>query len=147
MNITKKGAILLGGLGLVSGIAGTVAMQTHAANTAIVSPLTTSTTPATADLRPHGHAPLGGDGNITAINGTTITMQEEADEGGASYTVDASKATVTNNGASATLQDLKIGDKIFVQGTTSGTNVAATSISVGHPGGQRHGGMPTVQSN
>jgi hypothetical protein len=140
MNITKKGAVLLSTLGLIGGIAGTVAMQTHAADAATTAATTTSTTSATTtgttQTRPHGHAPLGGDGNVTAINGTTITMQEEANEGGASYTVDASKATVTNNGAAAALSDIKVGDKIFVQGTTNGTNVTATSLSLGHPGGR-----------
>ncbi len=86
-----------------------------------------------------GHAPLGNDGNITAINGTTITMSEEADEGGASYTVNAAGAAVTNNGAAAQLSDLKVGDKIFVNGTVSGTNVTATQISTGM-GGHGFGG-------
>jgi hypothetical protein len=70
-------------------------------------------------------------------------MQEEAEEGGASYTIDATSATVTNNGAAATIADIKVGDKIFVQGTTSGNDVTATSISLGHPekGGHRKGGV------
>jgi hypothetical protein len=78
---------------------------------------------------------LGGDGVVSSITGTTIVVGEESDEGGASYTIDASKATITNNGAAATLADVKVGAKIFVQGTTSGTNVVATSISVGGHGG------------
>jgi len=160
MNFTKIGAIMLISLGLISGVAATVAMQTHAQdNTAAaidntISPAqaadtTTTTNSAATEPKTRGHAPLGGDGNITAISGTTITMQEEADEGGASYTVDASQATVTNNGATADLSALKVGDKIFVQGTTSGTNVTATSISLGFGGcrGQKVNGTvpPTVQ--
>jgi hypothetical protein len=82
----------------------------------------------------HKHAPMGGDGNITAVNGTTITMTEESDEGGASYTIDASKATFDINGTTGSISSLKVGDKIFVQGTTNGTSVAATSVSVGHHG-------------
>lgn len=136
MNISKKAAVLLTGFGLVAGSAGAIAFQTHAQAAAATSPATTAAE-AVEPQHAHNHAPLGGDGNITAINGTTITMQEESDEAGASYTIDASKATVTNNGAAAALTDLKVGDKIFVQGTTSGTNVAATSISLGHPGGPR----------
>jgi len=85
--------------------------------------------------RPHGHMPLGQDGNVTAISGTTITMQEEADEGAAIYTVDASAATFQKDGASAAIGDIKVGDKIFVQGTVSGTSVSATSVSLGHPQG------------
>ena len=85
----------------------------------------------------HGHAPLGGDGVVSSISGSTIVVGEESDEGGALYTVDASKATVTNNGASASLSDIKVGAKIFVEGRVNGTSVVATSISLGHHG---HGG-------
>ncbi len=83
----------------------------------------------------HGHAPLGGDGVVSSINGTTIVMTEETNEGGAAYTVDASSATVTKDGAASTLSSIAVGDKIFVQGTVNGTNVAATSIADGHRGG------------
>jgi hypothetical protein len=115
-----------------------------------VTPATTSVTSQTAVDTPeagdvadvpgvaekgHGHAPLGGDGVVSSITGTTIVVGEESDEGGASYTIDASKATITNNGAAATLADVKVGAKIFVQGVTTGTNVVATSISVGGHGG------------
>ena len=79
------------------------------------------------------HAPLGGDGVVSSISGTTIVVAEESDEGAGTYTVDAAKAAITNNGAIATLADIKVGAKIFVQGTVTGTNVAATSISLGHP--------------
>jgi hypothetical protein len=61
-------------------------------------------------------------------------MAEETDEGGATYTVDASNATVTNNGVAAQLSSLKVGDKIFVKGTVNGTNVVASSVSLGHGG-------------
>lgn len=136
---------LLAGMG--AGIASFASAQSTAPSTATVSTVATgAATPTTPVVDPtdstgtpdvgkaHGHAPMGGDGNITAINGTTISMQEESDEGGATYTIDASNATVTNNGAASSLSNLKAGDKIFVQGQTSGTNVVATSISLGHPG-------------
>ena len=146
MKIKNTTAVALIGLGIISGIAGTVAMQVRAADTtttpavttsapttdttaATQSPETTEANPTATDTtKPKGHAPLGGDGNITAINGTSITMQEETDEGGASYTVDASKV--------GDITKLKVGDKVFVKGTTDGTNVAATSISLGHPNGK-----------
>jgi hypothetical protein len=144
-------SLLAGGMALVGMIGGTAFMasaQTSATTT--VTPATTSVTSQTtvdtpeagdvADVpgvaeKAHGHAPLGGDGVVASITGTTIVIAEESDEGSASYTIDASKATVTNNGAAATLADVKVGAKIFVQGTTSGTNVVATSISVGGHGG------------
>ena len=90
------------------------------------------------------HAPLGQDGNVTAINGNTITMQEESDEGGASYTVDAGSATVTKDGAASNLAAIKVGDKIFVKGTVTGGNVTATAIADGHGhGGWNHKGPKT----
>ncbi len=145
MNITKKGAVLLSALGLIGGVGATAAVQTYAqTSTPPAATTTAGTTTAATDgtatqTRPQGHAPLGGDGNITAINGNTIIMQEESDEGGASYTIDAGSATVTSNGAASAISALKVGDKIFVQGTTNGTTVTAASISVGHPGGRGHG--------
>ncbi len=168
MQNIKQNAMLLVGLGLISGIAGAIAIQTHAADATAGSVTTANPTAAvisqtgdtdtaagattgtatTPDAKTKSHAPLGGDGAVTAIDGTTITMQEEADEGGAIYTVNAGNATITNNGAAADLSALKVGDKIFVQGTTSGTNVTATSISLGRFGckGQKSGSAlaPTV---
>lgn len=135
-------------VGMIGGTAFMASAQTSSTTT--VTPATTSVTTQTAVDTPepgdvadvpgvaeksHGHAPLGGDGVVSSITGTTIVVGEESDEGGASYTIDASKATVTNNGVAGTLADVKVGEKIFVQGTTSGTNVAATSISVGGRGG------------
>src|SRR5581483_12201451 len=142
--LRNKVSLLAGGMmlvGLVAGVAtmasaqsatttNTPASVTSPANTAqnAVDTPESSNDPAdstTGSQTPH-HAPLGGDGVVSSISGTTIVMGEESDEGGASYTVDASKATVTNNGAAATLADIKVGDKIFVQGTVSGTSVSAT---------------------
>jgi hypothetical protein len=90
--------------------------------------------PAPTAMHPHGHAPLGGDGIVASISGTTLTMTEESDEGGATYTVDASSATVSKDGASASLSSIAVGDKIFVKGTVSGTSVVATTINDGHGG-------------
>jgi hypothetical protein len=139
MNILKNNlgiAIVALGLMLAGGaVAGATAIAS--AETA-----TTSTGSAVQSAVPkmHGHSPLGGDGIVASISGTTIVMTEESDEGGASYTIDASKASVTNNGAAGSISDINVGEKIFVQGTVSGTNVAATSISVGHPGEWMHKG-------
>jgi hypothetical protein len=144
-------AALMAGLGV--GIAGLASAQTAAVvatpnSTSSVSASTSTDLPEAGDTadssssatKTSHHAPLGGDGVVSAINGTTITMSEESDEGAASYTVDASKATITGTaGASATLADIKVGDKIFVQGTVNGTSVAATSISLGHPGWHNDG--------
>jgi|SRR5581483_1190823 len=106
-----------------------------------------------------GHRPLGGDGIVSSINGSTIVMGEESDEGSASYTVDASNATITNHGVAAQISDIKAGDKIFVEGAVTGDTVKATSISLGHPNFRGHedgtndgetnddGGSPSTSSN
>jgi hypothetical protein len=67
------------------------------------------------------------------VNGTTITLQEEADEGSTVYTVDASNATVMKDGASSQLSGVAVGDKIFVDGTVNGSTVTATRIMDGRP--------------
>ncbi len=86
---------------------------------------------------------MGNDGSVTAIDGTTITMQEEAVEGGASYTVDTSGATFVKTGATGTIADIKVGDKIFVDGSVTGTTVVATKVMDGRgrggPDGFWHG--------
>ena len=144
-------ALVTGGMALVGLVAGVATMASAQTTTTTNTPAVVTSSSTTVDTpesandpvdaptasETHGHAPMGGDGVVSSINGTTIIMSEEANEGNASYTVDASKATVTNKGAAATLADIKVGDKIFVQGAVSGTSVAATSVSLGHP---NHGG-------
>jgi hypothetical protein len=130
--------------GLVAGFATMAGAQSTATTAPATSTATVTTqsidtpekgdTPDATGTESHKHAPLGGDGVVSSVSGTTIIVGEESDEGGATYTVDASKATFTNNGATASISDIKAGQKIFVQGTTSGTNVSATSISIGHKG-------------
>jgi hypothetical protein len=128
---------MIGGTALMASAQSTPAVvtTTTAAASAVDTPESaTDQADTTSGTDTHGHAPLGGDGVVASITGTTIVIGEEANEGNASYTIDASKAIVTNNGVAGTLSDIKVGTKIFVQGVTTGTNVAATSISIGHPG-------------
>lgn len=78
-------------------------------------------------------------GTVSAISGTTITVvrpgeNERNDNGNkkqVTYTVDASKATVTKAGAASSLSAIVVGDKVMIQGTMSGTTVVADSIRVG----------------
>lgn len=133
------GALLLGGAAMgVTTIAS--AQSATTSNTPVVTSTgsTSDTQSGQTGERHRGHAPIGGDGIVSSVNGNTIIMAEEADEGSASYTVDASNASISVNGTAGTIASIQAGQKIFVQGTVNGTTVAATSISVGHPGG--HGG-------
>jgi hypothetical protein len=153
INITmlknKSAVFLAGGMALAGLLAGVATIASAQTATTTASPVNTSVktqtvdtpepgdvadVPGVAEQATHAHSPLGGDGVVSSISGNTIIVSEESNEGGASYTVDASKASVTNNGATASLTDIEVGAKIFVQGTTSGTNVSATSISIGHRG-------------
>ena len=140
--------LVAGGMALVGLVAGVATIAgAQSATVTTTSPTNTTTvqnqtvdTPEQGDVvdatesKTKSHAPLGADGVVSSINGTTIVMSEESDEGSGSYTIDGSKATITNNGSGATISDIKVGQKIFVEGQTTGTNVAATSISVGHHG-------------
>ncbi|HTY39965.1 MAG TPA: DUF5666 domain-containing protein [Candidatus Paceibacterota bacterium] len=73
-------------------------------------------------------------GSVTAINGTTLTINSPAGPSGGTattYTVDASNATVEKGGSASTLSAIAVGDNVMVQGTVSGTNVTATTIRDG----------------
>ena len=73
-------------------------------------------------------------GSVTAVSGNMITVQSKwpaphaASQTPTTYTVDASNATVTKNGASSTVSAISTGDMVIARGTVSGTNVAATAI-------------------
>ena len=137
------------------GIVGSAAFAQTASSQATTAPVSVAqkvvdpvdTQGDAAEPKTHGHRPLGGDGVVAAITGTTLTMAEESDEGSASYTVDASKATISKDGVAATLSDIKVGDKVFVDGTTSGTTVVATTVSLGHPGDRGHDGNEGPETN
>lgn len=80
-------------------------------------------------------------GTVTAISGTTITVTKrmpmgEVTTGATTYTVDASKATITKNGATSSLTNIALGDMLMIEGTVSGSSVAATVIRDGVPAGQ-----------
>lgn len=114
------------------------------------------------DAKPH----VGGE--ITAINGTTLTIQGFSRDGmkngmrndaqknagqnstqknETTYTIDASQATFEKNGTAATLSTFAVGDRVMIEGTLNGTSVVATKIFGGMPmmkvgpGGMGHEGM------
>jgi preprotein translocase subunit YajC len=76
-------------------------------------------------------------GTVTAINGTTLTVQTSAATKGTvtrpatTYTVDAGSATVRKDKSASTLSAVSVGDTVRVRGTLSGTIVAATKVSDG----------------
>lgn len=134
----KKPIIALAALGVIGAGAGAGALASA------------QTATSTADTTTHTRS-MGGDmqrapgvhGKITAISGNTLTVADE--RAGTTYTVDASAAAVTkategSAPTASTVSALVVGDTVGVEGTVSGTNVAATKIMSGF-GGKGFGGM------
>lgn len=72
----------------------------------------------------HGHRGGGVMGEVTAVNGTTLTVKTKS---GDTVTVDTSDAIVQRV-VDASREDLKVGDQIGVHGTRSGDTVTAEHI-------------------
>lgn len=75
-------------------------------------------------------------GTVSAVSGDTITL---TGKNGTTYTIIATNATVTKNGASSSVGDISNGDTLIVQGTVSGTTVTATTIRDGVGGYNKMG--------
>lgn len=99
---------------------------------------------------PHGHGfgnfgqkrgAWGIFGTVSAINGSTLSVTSknfEPNTTSKTYTVDASNATITKDGATSSLSAIAVGDTVMVQGTINGTSVAAKIIRDGLPQNQKH---------
>jgi len=59
------------------------------------------------------------------VNGSSISITNESN---VSYTIDASGATITKQGATSTISSVASGDRLLVQGSVNGTSVVASSI-------------------
>ena len=81
-------------------------------------------------------------GKVTAINGTSLSVDGRQGFGSTSatvsYAVNASAATVFKDNATSSLSAITVGDMIAIGGTVSGTTVTATTI---HDGLMMRGGM------
>lgn len=81
------------------------------------------TTQMPAGITGNGEPVVGG--NITAINGSTLTITNKSN---VTYTVDATSATIMKRNATSTLSSIAIGDSIVVQGTVNGSSVTASTV-------------------
>ncbi len=82
----------------------------------------------------------GAAGKITAINGTTLTLQDQQNQSVKVTTSSSTRITVSKTVA---VSDIAKGDRITATGTQSGTTVAATRITIADLQGgnsQRTGG-------
>jgi len=79
-------------------------------------------------------------GKVSVINGNTITVisQRKSDKNGTgvatTFTVDATNAKILRGETAIKVSDIVVGDNVVVQGTITGTNVAATVIRDGKIG-------------
>lgn len=117
------------------GFAGVTSAQTSTTNS------TTSTTAALT--RQMGERGMRGErpavlGKVTAISGTTITVQDQkpGESTTTEYTVDASSAKVLKGSqgaapAESSVSAIAVGDMIAVRGAVNGSSVSATEIMDG----------------
>ncbi len=79
-------------------------------------------------------------GKVTAVSGTSITMTTLSPTSTA-YTIDASRAKFMKNEKTAgAITDIAVGNLIGVQGTSSGTNIAANAIMINGGGPENTNG-------
>lgn len=64
-------------------------------------------------------------GSVSTVSGATLSVATKA---GPTYSVDVSGATIAKRGASSTVADIAIGDRVLVQGTVNGASVTASSV-------------------
>ncbi len=81
-------------------------------------------------------------GTVSAVSGNTITITTA--QGGLTYNVDATSATVQKAGAALSISSISLGDKLVVQGTVNGTSVTATSVV---DQGAGISGKPSIQGS
>lgn len=96
-------------------------------------------------------------GTVSSISGNTITITSKGfgqNTTEKTYTVDATNAKVTKDGASSSVSAIAVGDNIMVRGTITDTNVVATDIYDGKIGprtnwsnGQKLQASPIIQGN
>lgn len=67
-------------------------------------------------------------GTVSALNGTTLTVNSKRATTTTTYMVDATNATVFKDKATSTISAILVNDTVVVQGTVTGTNVIATRI-------------------
>ena len=76
-------------------------------------------------------------GTVTAVSGNTISLSGRQGFGSSTkvtnYSVDATSATIRGRNATSTISSINVGDRIFVQGKVTGTNITANIIIAGLP--------------
>ncbi len=118
-------------------------------------PVSTAVTAAT----PGGFSPRGGFiqrrgdiGEVTAVASDNITVKNQQDDSSTSYTI-TGNTVVTNDGSSASVSDIKVGDTVAVMTTSSDSKQAQRIIinpqmgSFGGPSAESGGSADSTQAN
>jgi hypothetical protein len=133
--------IAAGALAALVGVVGVVLMSRAGddADAATDEPAADSAT----GFGPAGAGGRGAFGEVTAIDGSTLTV-ESGDPSGSTTTlsVEASAETVITESVDGTVADLAAGDSVVVVGEETETGVAATSLVEGGGAGLGFGGGP-----
>ena len=64
-------------------------------------------------------------GNVTAVNGNTLTITNKSN---ATFTIDVTNAKIEKSGAVSSVSNVAVGDGVIVQGTVNGNSVVASSV-------------------
>ncbi len=95
-------------------------------------------------------------GIVIAVSGNTVTITGRTNMNYATtsstYTVNATNAVVRKSNATSTVSNIAVGDRIFVQGSITGTSITATTIydsvgMMGDNGSQGEKGRPGMASS
>ena len=116
-------------------VRGTLSGSTVSATALAVQPAGPGRGQGPAGRHPGGPGPGLLHGVITAINGGVLTLQRQGPGGSGTLTVDTTSATVFRGGPGAksstlTLGALRVGERVMVRGTLSGSTVSATAVAV-----------------
>jgi hypothetical protein len=143
-------AIALFGVGYIVGQVRGTTPSSAAGSTTTQTPPADPTWTGDQSNPPWKNAGPRADGQVTAINGDTITIKADSDQGqtneyGNVTTVVLSSSTkyqADHNGSATTKASIKVGSFIIAEGTLSGDGktVTASTVSVMADGGWPHNG-------
>ena len=74
-------------------------------------------------LQGNGQPVVGG--TVTSVTGSTLSITNKSN---ATFSVDATSATIMKAGATSTIASVVVGDEVIVQGTINGSAVTASSV-------------------
>ncbi len=130
----RKAARITGAAAMAVGLAvGATAVAGAATGGTPASTTQPATAPSWGGPGGPGRTPPAAVGTVASVGTSSFTVTAA---GGSTVTVDVTSSTTYRDRGvtSPTLADVKVGDRVAVFGTKTGTTVAATSVGIGMPG-------------